>query len=60
MATQATEIRRNIRELKQDMKARGLPIRSMMNGGHTMESMRANERLFALKLQLDKALGKPI
>jgi hypothetical protein len=58
--TQATQIRRIIKELKQDMKSRGLPIRSMMNGGHSMESMRANERLFDLKIRLDQALGKKV
>ena len=58
MVTSATEIRREIRRLKDDMKARGLPIRAMMNGGHTMESMRANERLFDLKLRLEDALAK--
>jgi hypothetical protein len=58
--TPATEIRREIASLKRDMKAHGLPIRSMLNGGHTMESMRANERLFDLKIQLDRALGKRV
>jgi len=60
MCTRATEIRREIAALKRDMKARGLPIRSFMNGGHTMESVRANERLFDLKIQLDRALGRKV
>lgn len=55
-----TEIHRQIRELKRDMKARNLPIRSMMNGGHSMESMRANERLFELRIQLDRAKGRKV
>jgi len=41
-----------LRELKADMKARGIPRRSMMNGGHTTESMRANAQCFALETQL--------
>lgn len=52
----STEIRRIIREQRDDMKARGLRIISFMNGGQTIEGMRANERLFDLKLQLEAAL----
>jgi len=58
--SRVSEIQAAIRELKADMKARGLPVRSMMNGGHTMESMRANERLFDLKIQLDQARGRKV
>lgn len=49
------EIRAEIRALRADMKARGIRRLSMMNGGHTMESMRANERMFALETELRHA-----
>jgi hypothetical protein len=52
------EIRREIRELRADMKAKGLRIISFMNGGQSLEQMRANERLFELKLRLCDVTGK--
>lgn len=52
----STTIRRDIRDHKADMKANGLKVTSFMNGGQTITQMRANERLFALKTQLEIAL----
>jgi len=49
------EIREEIRALKAHMRAKGIRRLSFMNGGHTMESMRANERMFALECELKRA-----
>jgi hypothetical protein len=49
------EIRSDIRELRARMKARGIRRTSMMNGGHSMESMRANQEMFSLETELMKA-----
>jgi hypothetical protein len=49
------EIRKEIREHKAEMKANGFRILSFMNA-QPIDQMRANERLFALKVQLDNAL----
>lgn len=49
------EIQREIREHKADMKARGLRITSFMNRQDSLEAARANERLFALKVELADA-----
>lgn len=51
----AKDVRREILELKREMKADGIPIRSCFNGGHTRESMRYNARLFALKAELERS-----
>lgn len=50
------DIRHDIRELKRAMKSEGVAIRSCFNGGHTSESLRYNQRLFALKAELERAL----
>lgn len=50
-----SEIRREISALKRTMKAQGIPVRSCFNGGHTPESLRANQKLFALKADLEAA-----
>ena len=49
-----SEIRKEIRELKKEMKERGLKVTSFMNRQPSIEAARANERLFALKCELDK------
>ena len=50
------EVKRTIRELKREMKANGIPVSSCFNGGHTLESMRYNQRLFALKAELSRLM----
>jgi len=40
------------------MKAGGIRRISMMNGGHSRESMRLNERMFMLETRLKVALNK--
>ena len=54
---ESTEIRRQIREHKADMKARGFRITSFMNR-QPVEQERANCRLYQLKLNLTEALKK--
>jgi hypothetical protein len=56
MPKRSSEIQREIRELKADMKDRGIRVASFMNGGQTLEGMRCNERLFELKLKKEAAL----
>lgn len=51
------EIRQQIRKLKAEMRAKGIRRISMMNGGHSSESMRLNERMFYLETLLQKALS---
>jgi hypothetical protein len=51
----STEIRRQIREHKADMKARGFRIIGFMNR-QPVDQSRANCRLYELKLALDAAL----
>lgn len=48
------EIRAAIRELRHDMKAAGIPVRCFLNR-MDVQAARCNERLFALKLELEKA-----
>ncbi len=51
----AKEIRNEIRQLKREMKERGIKVTSFMNRQPSLEAARANERLFALKAELQKA-----
>ena len=51
----AKEIRNEIRQLKKEMKERGIKVTSFMNRQPSLEAARANERLFALKAELQKA-----
>lgn len=51
------EIQKDIRELRAEMRADGIPIRSFMNRQPSMYAARCNERLYALKLELEKARG---
>ena len=51
----AKEIRAEIKALRQEMRANGVPRRACFNGGHTPESYRLNARLFALSAELEKA-----
>lgn len=48
-------IRQEIRELKRDMKERGIKRTSCMNGGLDRETWRCNARLFQLSLDLERA-----
>jgi hypothetical protein len=54
----AKEIKREIRQLKAEMKDRGIKVTSFMNRQPSLEAARANERLFALKVELEKANGR--
>ena len=51
----ATEIRKAIREVKAEMKAKGIKRLSCFNGGHSPDSYRLNARLFELETLLKKA-----
>jgi hypothetical protein len=51
----AKEIRKEMRELKAEMKEAGVKVTSMMNRQVSMYAARCNERLYALKLELEKA-----
>ena len=51
----AKEIRHEIRQLKKEMKERGIKVTSFMNRQPSLDAARANERLFALKAELQKA-----
>lgn len=53
--TTPKEIKKQIRELKGEMKRYGIRVGSCFNGGHSPESMRYNQTLFALKVQLERA-----
>lgn len=48
------EIKKQIRELKRDMKSQGIPIKSCFNGGHSSASMALNTELFRLKSELSR------
>lgn len=48
-------LKQMLQEHKQDMKRDSIPVRGFMNGGHSRESMRANQRLFELKTKLENA-----
>ena len=52
----AKEIRTEIRQLKKEIKERGIKVTSFMNRQPSLEAARANERLFALKMELQKAI----
>ena len=52
----AKEIRTEIRQLKKEIKERGIKVTSFMNRQSSLEAARANERLFALKVELEKAI----
>ena len=49
------EIRKQIRETKKEMKARGIKRISFMNGGLTPMEYTFNSLLFNLSVQLEKA-----
>ena len=51
----ANEIKKEIRQLKKEMKERGIRVTSFMNRQPSLEAARANERLFALQMELEKA-----
>lgn len=46
------EIKKEIKELKAERKAKGLKAMSFMNGGHSPDSLRIATRLFALETKL--------
>lgn len=54
----AQDLRRRLRELRAEMKRRGIRRMSMMNGGHTSESMRFNEECFRLETLLKREMAK--
>ncbi len=51
------EIKKQIRELKAEMKALGIKKSSCFNGGHSSISYRYNAELFRLSVDLEKALA---
>jgi hypothetical protein len=55
MPRQIKEIRQDIREHKQDMKANGFKVLSFLCRHPSLASAKANERLFALKVELQDA-----
>lgn len=50
----ANDLRRQIRDLKRQMRADDMRIMSSWNGGLTMEEHRCNTRLEVLKAALDR------
>jgi len=54
--TKATEIRKQLRALRQEMRERGIKTVSCFNGGLDDGTYRANSLLFRLKLELQDAL----
>lgn len=54
----AKEVKTEIRELKDDANRRGIRIQSFMNR-QDREGSRVNERLFALKLELETITRAP-
>jgi hypothetical protein len=48
-------IRSEIRQIKVEMKAKGIRRSSCFNGGHSPESYRLNAEMFRLSLLLDDA-----
>jgi hypothetical protein len=53
-------IRKEMREVKAEMKANNIKRRSCFNGGHAPLSYSLNSRLFVLKCQLEKAEVKAL
>lgn len=47
-------LKSELRLLRHGMKVRGISRRSVMNGGHSAESMRANEECFRLESMIKK------
>ena len=52
----ATEIRKQLRALRQEMRERGIKTVSCFNGGLDDGTYRANSLLYRLKLELQDAL----
>lgn len=52
----STAIKDEAREIRAEMKRKGIRRISCFNGGHTEESYRLNSRLFELKVRLEQAL----
>lgn len=52
------DLRRQLRELRRDMRAAGIRKTSPFNGGMDRETQRWNERRFALETQLSEALRR--
>lgn len=52
----AKSLRKQISDLRAEMRANGIREVSCMNGGHTTESMRYNTRLFYLRSQVKQAI----
>jgi hypothetical protein len=51
-----SEIKKQLRELRRDMRANGIKKTSPFNGGMDRETQRWNERRFALETALERAL----
>lgn len=50
-----SEIRQAIREVRAEMKSKGIKRSSCFNGGHSAESYRLNARMFELETRLKAA-----
>jgi hypothetical protein len=53
------QINTQIREVRAEMKQRGIRRVSFMNGGHTPESYRLNRRMFELETQKKRLQVQP-
>jgi hypothetical protein len=54
----ASEIRKRMREIKEEMKTKGIRRISCFNGGLSGEAYRLNSLLFKLSVDLDDAARK--
>lgn len=50
------EIKKEIRDIRADMKRQGIRVMSCFNGGLTREESMYNQNLFALKTELERAI----
>jgi hypothetical protein len=58
MNTQTKNLRRQLRELRAEMRSLGIRKTSPFNGGMDRETQRWNERRFDLESKLESALRK--
>jgi hypothetical protein len=55
MTNRKRHLRRQIREIRREMKEKGIRRISCFNGGHTSESYRLNAKMFELETRLKAA-----
>jgi hypothetical protein len=56
----AKQLRQQLREVRSEMRARGVKRSSFMNGGHSPESYRLNARCFELETQLKRLQAEAV